>query len=81
MKNQYTIKTFGIARDILGGREVTIEIDGQSVADLRKHLISNYPQLKELRSLFIAVNQNYADDTQGLSESDEIALIPPVSGG
>jgi len=81
MKYQYTIKTFGIARDILGGKTVQIEVEGSSVSDLRKHLLSHYPALVELRSVFIAVNQQYAEDNRLLNETDEIALIPPVSGG
>lgn len=79
--NKYKLKTFGITRDILGDREVIIEMNGQSVADLRKHLNSTYPKLIDLRSLFIAVNKNYAEDDLQLNEADEIALIPPVSGG
>lgn len=75
------LKTFGISRDILGGREVIIEMEGASVGDLRKTLSSQFPELNKLNSLFVAVNQNYADDLQLLSETDEIALIPPVSGG
>lgn len=75
------IKTFGISRDILGGREVELDMNGSSVGDLRKTLSTRYPQLDKLNSLFIAVNQEYAADEKVLSEKDEIALIPPVSGG
>ena len=75
------VKTFGISRDILGGREVIIEVNGPSVGDLRKTLYGQFPALDKLNSLFVAVNQNYADDLQLLNETDEIALIPPVSGG
>ncbi len=75
------IKTFGIARDIMGGKEVEIEIGGNTVSLLRSSLLKKYPELENLRSLFIAVNQNYSEDTTQLVESDEIALIPPVSGG
>ena len=78
---KYTIKTFGITKDILGGRTVTVELEGNTVADLRKHLNSSYPLLIALRSLFIAVNKNYAEDDIALNETDEIALIPPVRGG
>jgi molybdopterin converting factor subunit 1 len=77
----YKIKSFGIARDILGGKEVTLAVPGNTVASLRLHLTQKYPKLEDLRSLFIAVNQKYADDHLELLESDEIALIPPVSGG
>lgn len=75
------VKTFGISRDILGGREVTLVVEGSSVGDLRKTLSTQFPALDKLNSLFIAVNQNYAGDEVTLSETDEIALIPPVSGG
>lgn len=75
------IKTFGISRDILGGREVELDMNGTSVGDLRKSLSLRYPQLDKLNSLFIAVNQEYAPDEKILTAADEIALIPPVSGG
>lgn len=75
------IKTFGAARDMMGGKEVVIKINGTTVCDLRKTLVATYPALADLRSLLIAVNQQYAEDGQSLKETDEIALIPPVSGG
>lgn len=79
---KYTIKAFGITKDIVGQREVVFEAGtGNTVADLRKRLAEQYPALKGLRSLFIAVNQAYAADATELNENDEIALIPPVSGG
>ncbi len=72
---------FGITREILGAREKEIKVEGQTVADLRRTLLKNYPELVSLRSLMIAVNNVYAVDEQELSAGDEIALIPPVSGG
>lgn len=78
---KYKVKAFGIARDILGAKEVNLEIDGNQVADLRKHLSSQYPALNDLNSLLVAVNLSYAEDDKLLQESDEIVLIPPVSGG
>jgi len=75
------IKTFGVARDMMGGKEVVVKVAGSDVASLRRALITNYPALEKLRSLFIAVNQQYAEDNQSINETDEIALIPPVSGG
>jgi sulfur-carrier protein len=79
--NTYKVKAFGITKEILGGKEIQLEIQGKTVADLRHQLMLNYPKLTGLRSLFIAVNNNYAEDGVLLQESDEIALIPPVSGG
>jgi molybdopterin synthase sulfur carrier subunit len=75
------VKAFGITKDILGGKESVVEIDGVTVGDLRRSLTARHPELAGLRSLFIAVNHNYAEDHQPLTDADEIALIPPVSGG
>jgi len=78
---KHKVKTFGIAREIMGGREVVLDTAGRTVGELKKELLAAYPQLVDLRSLFVAVNLKYADDSMVLTESDEIALIPPVSGG
>jgi molybdopterin converting factor subunit 1 len=78
---KYRIKAFGITKDIIGDREMVIEVEGQTVAALRQKLQNSYPQLAGLRSLFIAVNSSYAEDGSTIQETDEIALIPPVSGG
>ena len=75
------IKAFGITKDIMGGREVVVETYGQTVAELRRDLNSKYPSLLSLKSLLIAVNNSYAEEQWTLKETDEIALIPPVSGG
>ena len=79
--NSYRIKAFGITREILGGKEAVVEVPGTSVQELRAVLYSRYPRLQGLRSLFIAVNNEYAAEADLLAETDEIALIPPVSGG
>jgi sulfur-carrier protein len=78
---KYKVKAFGITKDILGGRETVVELEGQTVAALRAELLKKYPSLEGLRSLFIAVNHSYAEDNNSIAETDEIALIPPVSGG
>ena len=75
------IKAFGITKDILGAREIVVETSGQTVAALRQALNAKYPALRSLKSLFIAVNNNYAEEQINLNETDEVALIPPVSGG
>jgi len=78
---KYRLKTFGITRDILGGKEVDFEMSGTRVKELRGELLDRFPEMKSLNSLLIAVNNSYAEDDLTLAESDEIALIPPVSGG
>lgn len=78
---KYKIKAFGITRDILGGKEVSLDVPGTQVIHLRNYLSMHYPALNDLNSLLIAVNQKYATDDIELNPSDEIVLIPPVSGG
>lgn len=80
--SEYKVRAFGITKDILGGKEAVIKVEkGTTVSALRHELNTRYPQLLGLRSLYIAVNNEYADDDKILSSTDEIALIPPVSGG
>lgn len=78
---KYVVKSFGVTKDIVGARETVVHLEGDTVGSLRKILKDRYPALAEIRSLMIAVNNNYAEDNQAIEESDEIALIPPVSGG
>lgn len=76
------IKAFGITREIVGQRELQLEMsDEKTVSALRKLLNEKYPKMKGLKSLLIAVNNEYAEDSTTLKSEDEIALIPPVSGG
>ncbi|OJJ20891.1 molybdopterin converting factor subunit 1 [marine bacterium AO1-C] len=76
------IMLFGIARDIIGGSALTIEMEEKATVDsLMTHLQQTYPDFERLASLMIAVNSDYAKGDRVLQENDEIALIPPVSGG
>ena len=76
------IKAFGISREIIGSKLLEMELpEGYPVADFKKDLFNKYPALVDLRSLYIAVNNEYAEEQAVLREGDEIALIPPVSGG
>jgi len=56
--------------------------DGATVGDLWTVLCAQYPQLGALRAaISFAVNREYVDRNHRLSDNDEVALIPPVSGG
>ena len=77
-----SVLLFGIARDIVGDRQVEVDIQDESdVKGLLEFLKDKYPKIRELRSLYVAVNSEYAKDHYVLKEQDEIAIIPPVSGG
>jgi molybdopterin converting factor subunit 1 len=76
------IALFGIAKEIVGSSTLDLTApDHHSVADLMTQLRTQYPALRELTSFAVAVNSEYAAEGYRLRENDEIALIPPVSGG
>jgi molybdopterin synthase sulfur carrier subunit len=76
------ILAFGITKDILGTMQKEIEInEGTNVRELKELLEKDFPELKRLKSYFIAIDDEYAEDDQILTVSNEIAIIPPVSGG
>ena len=76
-----TVKLFGIAKDIVGSNTLNIEQELGSVDDLLTYLKSEYPRLKDLTSLLVAINDEYENATAIIESEDEVALIPPVSGG
>jgi len=76
------IKLFGIGKEIVNASEFDIELAAPyTVAVLRNEVMVKYPSFGDLRSVMIAVNSEYAADDVQIVASDEIALIPPVSGG
>ncbi len=76
------ILLFGITREMAGHPCVRVELPDQAnVAQLRQHLEAAYPQLRQLASVVVAVNEEYAQPDRVLQPTDEVALIPPVSGG
>ncbi|MFP2997139.1 MoaD/ThiS family protein [Spongiivirga sp. MCCC 1A20706] len=78
------ILLFGIAKDIVGQSVLEVE-DGanspRTVGELKNYIVQQYPKFQELSSLAIAVNSNYASDMMKVNDGDEVAIIPPVSGG
>ncbi len=76
-----TIKLFGITREIVGQPILELAEPIDTVGQLKDFMMITYPKIKALNSLLIAVNSEYAQDEQLLTSTDEIALIPPVSGG
>jgi len=77
-----SIHSFGIAKEIVGGTITAIDIpDQSSVSELISALKENYPRLQALSSFAIAINGNYAAPDTVIALHDEVAIIPPVSGG
>jgi molybdopterin converting factor subunit 1 len=78
-----TIKLFATLRERAGTPELSREFpDGASVAQIWRHLCEEFPALAGHRdSIGFAVNQEYVDDDFRPRTGDEVAFIPPVSGG
>lgn len=74
---------FGAARDAVGQEQIEVELESPINADgARAKLLSDYPSLQRFgNSLLFAVNQQYAQSDREISEGDELAVFPPVSGG
>lgn len=75
------VKLFGITREIVGQPILDIDNEVATVGQLKSYMTFTYPRIKGLNSLMVAVNSEYAKDEVGIKSTDEIALIPPVSGG
>jgi molybdopterin synthase sulfur carrier subunit len=79
---EITIVAFGIAKDILGANEIELAFNEPiTVEKLLAELKTRYPAFQELRSLAIAINENYASPGQIINARDEVVIIPPVAGG
>ncbi|MGN6509941.1 MAG: molybdopterin converting factor subunit 1 [Chitinophaga sp.] len=72
---------FGIAKELAGGASLEVAVKPATVGELRDWLMRQYPGMERLRKVMIAVNRTYAADAQPITEGDEIAVIPPLSGG
>ena len=73
---------YGIARDILKGSKTEVELTRENnILGLKNLLVDQYPAFKELSSLRFAVNEEYQDDSFELDGTEEVIIIPPVSGG
>jgi molybdopterin synthase sulfur carrier subunit len=79
---EINILAFGIAKEIFGASTIGIELPaGANTATFKNLLEDKYPKLKQLASYMVAVNNEYAEDKLVITERDEVAIIPPVSGG
>ena len=74
---------FAGLRDLIGGGEELVSLgEGLTLADLAQRLCALHPALNErLKSLAWGVNFEYARMETPLNQGDEVALLPPVSGG
>jgi molybdopterin synthase catalytic subunit len=80
---QVRVLFFGILKDLAGKPSDSLELpENATLADVLAHYNLSIPRLKETAaSLAMSVNQEYAGPATRLNAGDEVALLPPVSGG
>jgi len=80
---QVTVKLFGSIREAAGAKELAVEVpEGSTADDLRRLLARDHPSFEEMADrLRISVNYEFVQGEIALSEGDEVAFLPPVSGG
>ena len=83
IKQYLSVKLFAALRQAINSDHVVIEIDNHTTAlQLKKIVLENYPKLKKLSiPFFVTVNYEFAKESTIIKPTDEVALIPPVSGG
>jgi len=78
-----TVRLFARLRDIAGSGDLSREApSGATVADVWRALVAEFPEMAAYdSSMSSAVNADYARMTAKITDGDEIAFLPPVSGG
>ncbi len=74
---------FGQLKDVVGSATESVALaEGASLADLLAHFEDKFPQLKDfLPATALSLNEEFASPEARLKDNDEVALLPPVSGG
>jgi molybdopterin converting factor subunit 1 len=77
------VKFFASYREVLGKDDVDVNLDeGANVTALIDLIKKKYPELGSLtETLIVSVNREYTEYDAVLKDGDEVALLPPVSGG
>ena len=80
---QIRVKFFAILRDKARAAEATLDLpQDATIATAAEAIAAKYPTLRDhLSRIAYAVNREYAPRDTQLHDGDELALIPPVSGG
>jgi molybdopterin converting factor subunit 1 len=78
-----TLRLFSVARELAGFREQTMEVPtGSCAGHVIDILQTRNPKFADWRqAIRVAVNQEYVSSDHPLHDGDEVAVIPPVSGG
>lgn len=80
---QVNVKFFATYREVVGSKEAKVRLgDRATLRDLLDAVYAGHPRLKAHEgAMLVAVNHEFADPSARLRDGDEVALMPPVSGG
>jgi molybdopterin converting factor subunit 1 len=91
VKQSVSIKLFASLRQAMNSDEIKIDLDNEitvlldneiTVLQMKMMLFEKFPNLEKSNiPFYVAVNHKYVTDSDVITTNDEIALIPPVSGG
>jgi molybdopterin converting factor subunit 1 len=77
-----TVRLFARLRDIAGAGELVREVPGGTARQVWDDLVGEFPPLGDYtRSISVAINTDYAHMDGRVEDGDEVAFLPPVSGG
>ncbi len=78
-----TVRLFARLRDLVGSGEFVRDVQAPAtVLSIWRSLVEDYPAIAEYeRSMSVAVNADYSRMSAPVNEGDEVAYLPPVSGG
>jgi molybdopterin synthase catalytic subunit len=74
---------FGVLKDVVGRAEDRLDLEsGATVGRIFDHYCGQFPRMREMAgSILLARNQEFAEPSASIADGDEIAFLPPVSGG
>jgi len=83
MTMKVTIRLFSVAKDLAGFEEKVILLNNSATTNsIKDYLVEINPEFSDWISVFrYAVNYEYVANDHKLKDRDEVAVIPPVSGG
>jgi molybdopterin converting factor subunit 1 len=78
-----TVRLFARLRDLAGSGELVRDVQGPAtVQTIWRSLVADFPAIAEYEgSMSVAVNADYSKMAAPVHEGDEVAFLPPVSGG
>ena len=80
-----TVRFFAMLKGLAGTDERQYKVDGQvTIGDLKAMIKRDFPGLAALlesRSVLISINQEFAQKNAIVKDGDEVAFLPPFSGG